>query len=131
MLNNGQRGSSPRPTTLGCRLSLCFPAGRPFAIVAMFEELRDTTIYLIARECERLFDDHLLQYGNDVPRTRRLVREYHQRYDAWLAFLGGVARDRLSLDHRLRHSPEVKSLVLQQLHVLKRNLNAGTHWALS
>jgi hypothetical protein len=93
----------------------------------MADEPQDIAIALVAGECKKLFDQHLSQYSDEVPLTRRLVKEYHQRYDAWLAFLGGVSKGQLSLDHRLRHSPEVRSLVLQQLHVLKRNLEAGEH----
>jgi hypothetical protein len=95
--------------------------------IAMSDDIQDTTIALIAKECAELFDHHLSQYGNEVPLARRLVKEYHQRYNAWLAFLGGVSQGQLSLDHRLRHSPGVRSLVLQQLQVLKRNLDAGMH----
>lgn len=78
-----------------------------------------------ARDCWELFSQLLERMGTKVPFTQRLVTEYQQRFDSWIGFLGVFAQENLNLDHRLRNSPEVKSLVVQQLHIAKKNLNAG------
>lgn len=78
-----------------------------------------------ARDCWEAFGGLLNQIGTEAPLTQRLVTEYQQRYESWASFLGVFAKERLNLDRRLRHSPEVKSLVMQQLNLAKRNLDAG------
>ncbi|KAL8364519.1 hypothetical protein RB595_003682 [Gaeumannomyces hyphopodioides] len=78
-----------------------------------------------ARDCRESFSQLLDTLGTKVPVTQRLITEYQQRYDSWVGYLGVFAQENLSLDHRLRNSPEVKSLVVQQLHIAKRNLNAA------
>lgn len=79
----------------------------------------------MAQDCWELFRHLLERMGTKAPITQRLVTEYQQRYDSWIGFLGVFAQENLNLDHRLRNSPEVKSLVTQQLHIVKKNLNAG------
>ncbi|KAF7556151.1 hypothetical protein G7Z17_g1657 [Cylindrodendrum hubeiense] len=78
-----------------------------------------------AEYCWESFSNLLDHLHGGFPLTQRLVNEYWQRYEAWIGFIGVGADDILSLDHRLRNSPEVKSLVLQQLHVTRKNLNAA------
>jgi len=82
------------------------------------------SIGIMAKECEELFQRHLSQVGDEFPLTQRLVAEYQEQFEAW-TILHVFREDRKTLDHRLRHALEVKGLVLQQLHVLARNLNAG------
>jgi hypothetical protein len=83
-------------------------------------------IFSVATDCWESFANLLAELDNNVPLTWRLVTEYQQRYEAWIGFLGVFADGNLSLDHRLRNSAEVKSLVIQQLHLAKKNLVAGT-----
>lgn len=79
----------------------------------------------VARECWDLFSRLLGCPGTEEATTKRLITEYQQRYASWLGYLGVFAQNNLSLDHRLRNTAEVRSLLVQQLHLAKRNLNTG------
>lgn len=81
----------------------------------------------LAQSCAGAFIEISAKLGllRQAHRANRLVQEHQQHYEAWIAFLGVLSEGKLSLDYRLRSSPEIKSLVLQQLQVLNRNLKAG------
>ncbi|KAK2616462.1 hypothetical protein QQS21_000504 [Conoideocrella luteorostrata] len=108
-----ERVSSAAPDTL-----LHLDPPQPTAV-------QDSQITDTARNCWETFSQLLDSLGAKTPLTKRLVTDYQQRYDSWVGFLGVFAQGNLNLDHRLRNSPEVKSLVMQQLHIAKRNLIAA------
>ncbi|KAI0543370.1 hypothetical protein F4679DRAFT_590548 [Xylaria curta] len=85
-------------------------------------------ISLSAQRCWEPFAEISAQLEHERS-SKYLVQEYQQRFEAWIVFLGVLADGRLSLDHRLRNGPEVKSLILQQLQVLNRNLKAASKLA--
>ncbi|CVK84415.1 uncharacterized protein FPRN_01946 [Fusarium proliferatum] len=50
------------------------------------------------------------------------IREAEHRFLLWASFLGVHADDQQCLDNHLRHSPEMRELILLMLRVLRRNL---------
>ncbi|CZR56493.1 uncharacterized protein PAC_06381 [Phialocephala subalpina] len=55
-------------------------------------------------------------------RNETLADEQKVRFNLWAANIGVFAKNRASLDYRLRHVPEVRTMALRMLGVLQRNL---------
>src|SRR5688572_21272649 len=83
----------------------------------------------VARTCWECFLVLLDAFRPAAPVTLRLVMEYQQRFASWIGFLGVFAQTNLSLDHRLRNSADVRSMVIHQLLMIRRNLDTGTYIA--
>ena len=78
------------------------------------------SIYHLVFECKVLFREcrvnpRLEAAGLRLEYTRR-------RFDVWEINLGVGARGRVTLEHRLRFSPKIRTMVIEFLDMLKRNL---------
>ncbi|KAK0659786.1 hypothetical protein QBC41DRAFT_262105 [Cercophora samala] len=86
----------------------------------------DNPIYDEARYCETLFRGLLPDLAVDnvtvEAKNYHVIREHHQRFQLWTAFVGVFADPEASLDARLRDHQDVQNLVLQLLQLLKSNL---------
>jgi hypothetical protein len=80
----------------------------------------NTKISDVAGACEVLF----LECANRLlPSTIRQRAELQrQQFYVWASYLGVFADDHASLDKRLEYSDEIKSLTVQLLSVIRRNL---------
>ena len=78
----------------------------------------------LARVCERLFSkyaDPQLPFSE----TRARAELQQQRFYVWASYLGVFAHPSASLDKRLEYSDEIRSLVIQLLSLIRRNLEFG------
>ncbi|KAK1833040.1 ADP-ribosylation factor family-domain-containing protein [Podospora conica] len=96
-------------------------------------EDRVPTIFDLSYSCEVLFCQTASDSSHSDSRLapgRTRLEELHQRFTAWISYLGALAPGHGSLDHRLRFSTEVRSMVAELLLLLQRNLStvldAGT-----
>ncbi|KAI0895104.1 hypothetical protein F4806DRAFT_469895 [Annulohypoxylon nitens] len=85
-------------------------------------------IYLMARDCRSLFvqleerlenENHVEEYG--------AVLDYHDRFEAWAAFLGVFGGNVSSLDYRLRRHSSIQDLVMRLLDVLRDEILIDYH----
>ena len=90
--------------------------------MAASAEDEDDTIYNLAGECEKLFQQESLELESRGAEALRLFDEYQQRFTAWTAYLGVFAKRSICLDRRLRHHPDLQDLVVRLLDILKTNL---------
>lgn len=54
-----------------------------------------------------------------------LAKEQNVRFNLWAANIGVFASNRASLDYRLKHALDIRTMALRMLGVLLRNLNTG------
>ncbi|KAH7118151.1 fungal-specific transcription factor domain-containing protein [Dactylonectria estremocensis] len=87
----------------------------------------DESIYRLACECERLFDQRINEQDSQesfqyTTRVLRLLAELRHRFAAWAAHSGVFAKRSLCLDRRLSNLPDIQDLVVRLLDTLKRTL---------
>lgn len=83
----------------------------------------NASIFDLSYRCEVLFSQTTSEPRLATARSR--LEELHQRFSAWVSYLGALAPGHASLDHRLRFSTEVRSMVVELLLLLRRNLLTG------
>ncbi|KAF3097290.1 hypothetical protein TWF102_003952 [Orbilia oligospora] len=78
------------------------------------------SIASITLECHQLFKETLvnIQQSDEYD----IFETQYGRLNIWATNIGAVAKDKSSLDHRLRLSDDIKSMILQLLEVLKGSL---------
>lgn len=81
------------------------------------------SIFDLGYRCEVLFSQTTSEPRLATAHSR--LEELHQRFSAWVSYLGALAPGHASLDHRLRFSTEVRSMVVELLLLLRRNLLTG------
>lgn len=83
----------------------------------------DAAIFLLAEECENLFQAALTPPAS---RDDLSLFEHHQdRFESWATYFGVFAEPSLSLDRRLKQRPDLQDLVVRLLDILKSNLLQG------
>ena len=95
-----------------------------------FEAIDDSLIADVARSCADQFQGLLdvsrgienVLYADSAP----AIDEQAARFNIWAGNLGVFAHAHASLDYRLRDSPGVKQLALDQIEGLQGNLERGT-----
>jgi hypothetical protein len=71
-----------------------------------------------------------IRFNAVASRTSQTASKFEDqlaRFNIWAANLGVFAEAHASLDYRLRDSPKVKALMMQQLQALQRKLQSGTY----
>lgn len=81
------------------------------------------SIFDLGYRCEVLFCQTTSEPRLATAHSR--LEELHQRFSPWVSYLGALAPGHASLDHRLRFSTEVRSMVVELLLLLRRNLLTG------
>lgn len=81
------------------------------------------SIFDLGYRCEAMFCQSTSDPRLAIAHSR--LEELHQRFSAWVSYLGVLAPGHASLDHRLRFSAEVRSMVVNLLLLLRRNLWTG------
>jgi hypothetical protein len=88
------------------------------------EVLGRTEIYAISQSCDQVFRRIT---NNPTARSLVVTEVLYDQFSQWATHLGVFARDvnrpKVSLDARLRFSESLRSLVLQYLAIVERNLN--------
>lgn len=85
----------------------------------------DKRIYNSALDCGTLFENLLTQFAQNNGQHYATLRDHHLRFEHWQEFVGALATEQASLDHRLKPYTEVRDLVLQMLQMLDSNLRHG------
>ncbi|KAH7153735.1 WD40-repeat-containing domain protein [Fusarium sp. MPI-SDFR-AT-0072] len=88
---------------------------------------QDESIYRLAYECEKLFNQRIaeqeLQESSQYNiGTSPLLTELRHRFITWAAHLGVFAKKSLCLDRRLINLPDLQDLVVRLLDTLRRML---------
>ncbi|KAF3206807.1 hypothetical protein TWF192_003017 [Orbilia oligospora] len=78
------------------------------------------SIASITLECHQLFKETLvnIQQSDEY----NIFETQYGRLNIWASNIGAAAKDKSSLDHRLRLSDDIKSMIVQLLEVLKGSL---------
>jgi len=82
-------------------------------------------VFLLAEECENLFNQAHPGFGASFPDHNPLFEDYQERFSAWAAYMGVFAKSSLCLDRRLRRHPDLQDLVIRYLDIVKINLSFG------
>ncbi|OJJ42552.1 hypothetical protein ASPZODRAFT_20323 [Penicilliopsis zonata CBS 506.65] len=82
-------------------------------------------IHDMTAACISLFEEVLATLQPDTE-DFELVETELGRLNIWASNIGALAQETASLDYRLRHSQDIKALVVQLLEVLRRNLKHAT-----
>lgn len=86
-----------------------------------------TTIYDGAMLCSDLFDQILESTGNES-QLFSLAEELRGRFSLWAAYLGVYAAKKASLDARLDGHKNIKSMVLELVERVEKNLRWGNYF---
>jgi hypothetical protein len=78
----------------------------------------------LTTDCCFLFEK-ILSFLQPNSEESDLVETEFGRLNIWASNVGALAHEAASLDHRLRHSHDIRSLVAHLLEVLERNLQQG------
>jgi hypothetical protein len=81
-------------------------------------------IYLMATECNELFDECLVSCSVS-PYMPQVLRAYQCRFDGWCTFLGVFADESAALDYRLREHVALQDMINRMLDMLRQNLFLG------
>lgn len=84
------------------------------------------TIYDGAMLCSDLFDQILEPTGNGSQWL--LAEELRGRFGLWAAYVGVYAAKRASLDARLDGHKKIKSMVLELVEMVEKNLRWGNYF---
>jgi hypothetical protein len=75
-------------------------------------ELDDITIAATSHQCLESFATCLAKASAIHPREFSRVEDQAARFSTWTSGIGVFAPGRASMDHRLRHAPEVQSVAI-------------------
>lgn len=81
-------------------------------------------IFDLANICEDLFSRYA-DPNLPLPEPKARADLQQQRFEVWASYLGIFAPYDVSLDRRLEYSEEIRSLVIQLLSLMRRNLDFG------
>lgn len=79
--------------------------------------------YELAKSCQDLFKIYVARLL--ASSTSADAGEQQARFNIWAANMGVFADERASLDHRLKEDNEVRTMVIQLLDLINRNLERG------
>lgn len=83
-------------------------------------------IAITANECLVSFQECLNTAANFHPRELSMVEDQLARFSTWATSIGVFAPGRASMDHRLRHTPDVQSVVTGLLDLLNKRIRNCT-----
>ena len=90
--------------------------------------MSDNKIFLLASECENLFQKILepieaTSLANNL--LHRVIIDCHQRFSVWAGFTGAFADEHASLHRRLMLDPDLQTAVVRLLSLIISNLQEG------
>ena len=87
--------------------------------------MSDSEIFVLASECESLFQKALAAALGSTVRLYRALLDCHQRFEVWAGFAGAFAEEQASLDRRLKFSTDLQAAVIRLLSLITVSLRRG------
>lgn len=81
-------------------------------------EPKGPTVATSANQCLQSFQECLVSASLVNPKELAMIEDQVARFSSWNTSIGVFASGSLSMDHRLRHAPEVQSVVTGLLESL-------------